>query len=133
MSDRNKKKRGFTLIEIMVVVVIIGLLATLVGPRVWQMLGFGQESIARTKCKEYYDVVSLWMLFTKARRVPDSLAEVERTEREDGRRFVHVAPDPWGSDFRIEHEGARSYRIWSNGPDGISDTDDDISSDALQR
>ena len=26
-----------------------------------------------------------------------------------------------------------NFRIWSNGPDGVSDTDDDISSDALQR
>ena len=41
---KNKKRKGFTLIEIMVVVVIIGLLSALVGPRL-----MGQSDEAKRK------------------------------------------------------------------------------------
>jgi general secretion pathway protein G len=41
--------------------------------------------------------------------------------------------DPWDSEYNYELLDEDNFRIWSNGPDGVSDTDDDISSDALQR
>ena len=45
---------------------LIGLLATLVGPRVWSMFGFGQISIAETKCEEYYNAAKFWRTIQKS-------------------------------------------------------------------
>lgn len=121
---KTSKTKGFTLIEIMVVVVIIGLLATLVGPRIWAMLGFGQQSIAETKCKEYYDNAKTWKMVNK--KYPNSLEEMEAPlKRGDGDNFIRVEEDPWGNPYVLEVDGRKIYiRSW--GPDGSEGTEDDI-------
>ena len=46
MKNRTSKRRGFTLAELMVVIVIIGLLVTVVGPNVLKYLGEGKHAQA---------------------------------------------------------------------------------------
>lgn len=120
---RNEKNRGFTLVEIMVVVVIVGLLAAFAGPRIWAMLGFGQESIARTKCKEYHDAAMMWKTINK--KLPESLDEMQAPLRPGEPDFIEVVEDPWGNAYVLERDG-RSLRVYSLGPDGQEGTDDDI-------
>ena len=119
----NRTHRGFTLIEIMVVVVIIGLLATLVGPRVWNMFGFGQISIAETKCKEYYDNAKTWRMIKK--EYPNDLVDMEAPLRPGEDNFIRVEDDPWGNPYTLEIEG-RKIRVWCRGPDGSEGTEDDL-------
>jgi len=107
-----------------VVVVIIGLLATLVGPRVWAMLGFGQHKIAQTKCKEYYDNAKFWRTVTN--KYPTSLEDMAAPLRPGEEDFVKIEQDPWGTVYYLEIDGNR-IRVWSWGPDGQEGTDDDIS------
>jgi len=127
----QSRASGFTLIEIMVVVVIIGLLATLVGPKVWQMLGFGQEKIALTKCQEYYNSAHTWRTIGPTKRFPNTLEELESPLREGEAKFIpKVEEDPWGNRYRLESDG-KNLRVWSNGPDGIQSTEDDICYPAL--
>ena len=126
MAEKTKKKeRGFTLIEIMVVVVIIGLLAALVGPEVWALLAAGQEDIAAAQCQRYYDLVITWKLFTKNKQVPADLFELEAPLKDGADPFTKIEQDPWGGEYYIEPEGRR-FRIVSPGPDGIDGNDDDI-------
>lgn len=126
-SHDRRRERGFTLVEIMVVVVIIGLLATLVVPNV---LGYSEQ--ARLE-KAQADVTSIHGTATtyaaRNGRVPsmEDLLEPDSTGNpylEGGEPPV----DPWDNPYIIrELEGRLRFEVVSFGPDGIEDTDDDIS------
>jgi len=124
MKKNRRARKGFTLIEIMVVVVIIGLLASLVGPEVWRMLGFGQASIAEDMCKQYYNKAHLWRTVTK--KWPESLEDMKAPLHPGAEDFLDsVQKDPWGNDYQLVREGRDIY-VLSWGKDGQDGTDDDI-------
>ena len=120
------RQAGFTLLEILIVVVLIGLLATLVGPHVLQGGREGQRRIALAKCREYHDAVAMWCMFKAGSPVPRSLEELATPLHPGERDFLRIEPDPWGGPYRLVREEGRDYRVWSNGPDGEQGTGDDI-------
>ncbi len=123
MNQNKNNRRGFTLIEIMVVVVIVGLLAALVGPEVWKMLGMGQEGVAEAKCKDYYDKIHIWKLHTK--KMPNSLEDMESPLKEGDDDFLVLQDDPWGNPYVLVRDGRR-FAVVSFGEDGEEGTEDDI-------
>ncbi|HEX6811434.1 MAG TPA: type II secretion system major pseudopilin GspG [Planctomycetota bacterium] len=117
---------GFTLVEIMVVVVILGLLATLVVQNVMGAGDEARETKALADVRTIADAVRLYR--SKNGKLP-SLEELA-TKDEKGRSMLEELPkDPWNNDY-ILREGDRptEFEVISMGPDGSENTDDDISS-----
>jgi general secretion pathway protein G len=122
----RRNENGFTLIEIMVVVVIIGLLAAFAGPKIFELLGFGQERIAKAKCQDYWNSAKQWRMVGPTRKYPTALEDMVAPIRPGGENFIpRVEEDPWGNKYWLEVEGDR-LRVWSYGPDGVQGTEDDI-------
>jgi len=112
-----------TLLEMMIVVALVGLLATLAGPRIMSMFGQGSRQVARAKCKEYHDAVFVWR--TTSRGWPRSLEEMEAPLAPGEEDYVRIVPDPWGGAYWMERE-QRKVRVCSAGADGQRGTADDI-------
>jgi prepilin-type N-terminal cleavage/methylation domain-containing protein len=120
------RQSGFTLLEMLAVVAIIALLATLVTTSVYSETEKARRDIALTKCRQYHDKVIAWRMITRTARVPESLEELEVPLHPGEPDFLRMVEDPWGSQFRLEREEGRIFRIWSNGPDGREGTEDDL-------
>lgn len=139
---RSHGQRGFTLLEIMVVIVILGVLASLVIP---SLLG-NKDRADRQKAVS--DIVTLEnaldMYKLDNSRYPTAeqglkalvsapvIAPQPRNYRSDG--YIRRLPqDPWGNDYRLISPGTHSsVDLFSTGPDGVPDTDDDINSWQLE-
>lgn len=133
----NKRRQsGFTLLEIMVVIVILGILASLVVPN---LMG-NKEQADRQKAVS--DIVALEnaldMYKLDNNRYPTtdqglaalvSKPEVEplpRNYKEEG--YIRRLPqDPWGNDYQLLSPGEHGrIDIFSVGQDGEAGSDDDI-------
>jgi len=124
----RRRKTGFTLIEVLVVVVILGLLATLVVPRI---VGRGEEAkrtAAGIQIAELEQTLDLFHLdngfypttdqgLEALVRIP-SLPPEPRNYRDGG--YMKKAPvDPWGGPYIYRSPGEHGpYDLFSRGPDG---------------
>ena len=116
----SKKQKGFTLIEIMVVVVIIGLLATLILPRV---LGRQEEAFVAKSKSDIRALTSALKLYKldnfKYPTTSDGL-DVPVSGGKDGKGYIDRLPgDPWGNSYQYLYPGEKmEFDLWSYGADG---------------
>jgi len=109
--------------EMLAVVVIVGLLASLGGVYVHQAMQDGQRDIALAKCKELYDRVHYWML--RQHRLPTDWEELAAPLGPGERPYLRPENDPWGSPYALEGEEA-DVCVRSFGQDRQERTEDDI-------
>ena len=118
---------GFTLVEIMVVVVILGLLATVVVIQVSHHLVKANQTAARLKIRELDQAVELFKM--EVRTYPERLEDlVVRPVDFRGNwpeygflKHPAVPRDPWGGEFvyrRLGRGGPAPFEIQSYGADG---------------
>jgi general secretion pathway protein G len=123
-----KKRSGFTLVEIMVVVVIIGLLAGIVGPQIWGRLEEARRTTARTQIRAFESALDMYRLHNgiypttqqslEALVRRPTLAPIPRRYAAEG--YVREIPaDPWGNPYIYRSPGERHpYDIISTGRTG---------------
>ncbi len=115
------KNAGFSLAELMVVIVIIGLLATVVVPNVVSKLGTASVTKAKADISAIDRAIESFQM-DNAARLPESL-EVLVEKDEFGASYLKqtvVPRDPWGNEYIFEPEGTggSGYLIWTYGADG---------------
>lgn len=129
-------RRGFTLIEIIVVVTIIAILAGIIAPRIMSNVGKAKSSRAKSEAKQIASLITNYMLDVQISRIEDDFElEVLLLVPDDGggpngpylqKRGALV--DPWGNPYEIRIPGDINYDfdIISLGEDGEMGTEDDI-------
>lgn len=127
-SSTSPLRRGFTLLEIVVVVTIIAILATLIAPRIFSRIGSAKQAAASAEIATITQQVRLYLL-DLGRSAPDDdfdLSDLLLTPEEgggpDGPYFEKADDliDPWGNEYviRIPGEVNVSFDIVSWGEDG---------------
>ena len=146
----NKKngRKGFTLIELMIVIVIIGILATLLIPRIMERPEEARRIKGKMDIKTIESALKLYKIDSGTYptteqglealvRKPET-SPLPRKWREGGYLEGSVPNDPWGNPFYYTSPGpeGRDYEIISYGNDGQpggTGKDADISSTDLSK
>jgi len=131
-----KKAQGFTLLEVMVVIVILGILASMVVPNLMgsQERANMQKAISDVTALE--TSLSLYKMDNYDYPTTEQGLEalVDQTDIEpEPRRFPEdgyikrLPKDPWGNEYVLLNPGEQGKMdVFSVGPDGEAGTEDDI-------
>jgi general secretion pathway protein G len=123
---------GFTLLELLVVIVIIGLLAAYVGPKYFSQLGKSEVTVTKAQIEAFEEALDTFRL--DVGRYPSTeeglvalLTKPANAARWNGPYLKKDIPqDPWGSPYLYKSPGSRSdFEIISYGKDGQSGGSDD--------
>ena len=129
-------ERGFTLVEIMVVIVILGLLATLVVPNVLRSADDADLGKATADVAALKGAVDLYMLRNRGGELPTWDLLITPDDRGSAwlPGYSEAPKDPFGNEYELRRgdRGRRDYEVLCWGPDGLSDTEDDISSRTIK-
>jgi general secretion pathway protein G len=128
--DRHPQLRhaeaGFTLVEMLVVITIIGLIMSLVGPRVLSYLSDSKVKTARIQIQGFSTALDLYYLDT-GRYPTSSEGLTALAQKPDGATTWNgpylngnsVPKDPWGRPYVYKYPGQHGpYEIVSLGPEG---------------
>jgi general secretion pathway protein G len=130
MRYRHNNQRGFTLIEIMVVVVILGILAGIVVPRLLDEPEKARRTSAATQIRSFEEALGIFKLdngfFPSTEQGLQALVEKPNVGRiparyKEGGYIKKIPQDPWGQPYLYISPGVHGdYDLFSYGPDGES-------------
>ena len=122
---RRPRRKGFTLTELLVVLVIIGLLAALVGPVLYQRINPAKQSVAHAQIENFMSALDSYFLdigkFPTQHQGLTALRVRQEGESKWNGPYLKkdIPTDPWGNPFVYRTPGRNGgYEIISYGADG---------------
>lgn len=123
--SRSRPAAGFTLVELLVVLAILGLLAGLVGPQVMKFLGSSKTKTAQLQIENLVATLDMYRLEVGRYPTQDEglRALVERPPNAPSwngpyLRKGELPKDPWGFDYNYRYPGEHAaVDVWSLGAD----------------
>ena len=125
LEPQKRNRKGFTLVELLLVITILGILATVV---VMNTRGIGEKAnIAATRTSIAAICTAVDTFDATRSRLPESLDELT-TETADSPALLNKANlnDSWGHPLQYKKVSKFKYTVTSAGPDGQAGTEDDI-------
>lgn len=129
--------RAFTLLELLVVVAIIGLLVSIVGPRYFRQIGKSETSVARVQIDALGKALDHYRIdvgrYPSTEESLNALLERPKNQPKWNGPYLkkEIPADPWGMPYAYRAPGQKSdYELLSYGKDrkpGGSGEDADIS------
>ena len=128
VSPRGKRDRGFSLIELMVVVVILSILAVVIVPRVIDRPDQARVARAESDIAALSSALDLYRLdnhdYPTTEQGLDALVEPPTTDPEppnwaENGYIDRIPQDPWGRDYQYVSPGQNGpYDLYTYGADG---------------
>jgi general secretion pathway protein G len=117
---------GFTLLELLVVIVILGLLAAYVGPRYFSQIGKSETAVARTQIAAFEKALDQFRVDVGRFPTTEEGLNVLRTRPVDNAKWngpylmKAVPNDPWGRPYIYRAPGTKGdFDVTSYGKDGV--------------
>jgi len=124
----QKKQTGFSLIELMIVLVILGLIAGVVGPQAMKYLSKGKTKSAQVQIENISSALDMYRLevgsYPTSEQGLKALAETPTGVRGWNGPYLkkgNVPKDPWNNDYqykRVSNNG-HPYELYSMGADAV--------------
>jgi general secretion pathway protein G len=128
MKQASLRSRGFTLLELLVVIVIIGLLAAFVAPKYFGQIGKSKTQMARAQIESLDKAIDQYRLDTGSYpSTANGLAALSVQPASEGNWHgpylkKGVPADPWGNAYIYKSPGSdeREFEIMSYGRDNAA-------------